>query len=184
MPYSPLTPLPRLDINRLHRTGALKEGAVTRVIRGWAPSPAEVLVAGVGVLYWRDQEIEWRHQPIITRNRPPSWGDRSYRYRPIFVCECGRGAFHLFLAGDRYVCRYCAGLEPSTHPTGKDLHAKVMRLRRKLGMLDAELLADCPKPKGGPRARWRFYRTFMQLRLAECALLGIEPGEWAQKKGG
>jgi hypothetical protein len=157
-----------LDINRLHQAGKLREGAQT-AIGGYRPSTRpgqkEILVAGLGVLIWRGEAIEFEWQPIITRNPPPSWGTRRHA-RPKFRCPiCAAGAYHLYLAGERFACRKCAQVEfPSREPENRDA-AQFLRLDR----LRAKVRA-LPVPHA-PRSKWFFWRQVMKLRLAETAAL-------------
>jgi hypothetical protein len=145
------------------------------------PAPAsrgnyDDLLAGVGVLHWRDQEIEWVQQPIIERN-PPRGGSSSYRWRPRFVCGfCGAGAYVLHLVrGGSFACAACAGsVRPSrVSPRGPD-ETDLRRLARLRAQLGVRGLLDDPNvsrpPKTAPRSVWQWKRRVRALRLLELQI--------------
>jgi hypothetical protein len=181
-----------LDINTLHRRGALLEGAQTNPggrRRGLAEAQKnDMLVAGLGVLIWRGRhEIAWEHQPIITRNPPASWGANPWRSRPKFLCpDCGAGAYQLFPWGESFACRRCAGVERPSRADRDPLAGLMRRLAKRrlaLGVTDPSVLADPPPPPRAPRSRWLFYRRIIALRLAELAALNMPLEDFLDRAG-
>ena len=149
----------RLDINRLHQAGALREDAKT--LLAWNDhGPGGCLRAGRAVLFWEGsfrQTIAWEWQPIV-----------GGRYdRPKFRCACGRGAYHLWLIADRFACRACQRAAPSRVASDKTFR-RIGQLRKALGA-DPRPFEALPPPPVASRSRWRYNRLAGALRRAEAA---------------
>jgi hypothetical protein len=88
----------RLDINRLHRVGALVPGAVT--VWRWPNSEKANVRATHGEIFLsgdRVQSIRFDYLPIV-----------HDCVRPRFFCPgCGRGAYHLHDKAGVFNCRRC-----------------------------------------------------------------------------
>jgi hypothetical protein len=184
-----------LDVNKLHRRGALLEGAVTTLAgndprRPLPPSGRNYddLVAGVGVLHWRDQEIEWVQLPIIERNPPRSWGSNPHRWRPLFVCDCAARAVRLHLmrdagGGQRFACAACSGYRRPSRVDRDPFASDFRRLAKLRAQLGVRGLTDDPnvsKPRA-PRSIMVWRRRVRQLRELELRIAQRLDGVWSER---
>jgi hypothetical protein len=184
-----------LDVNKLHRKDALKEGAHS-TLSGDVPSrplpPSgrnfDDLVAGEGCLLWRDQEIEWVLEPIpISKNPPPSWRGSSGRSRPLFRCgECGALVIKLHLHEGFFHCAACSGyVRPSRRSPRDPLAGDFARLAKLRSLLGVQGLFDDPNvsrpPPSKPRSVWLWKRRVRALRELELRLGQRLDGMWSAR---
>ena len=157
----------RLDINALHRAGAL----VDRVTTQWRwPNGLEGYLRGAGhQISWvgqTEQPIRWDWIPCLN-------GDYV---RPRFLCpSCGRGAYQLHDRAGVWACRNCGGFDYRCRhrqqrfgPTFR----RIAMLRRKLGA-DPGPLSPLPPAPRQRSARARYVRLARAIARAEAALANL-----------
>lgn len=154
----------RLDINLLHRAGALTPGAQT--VWQWEGGP----VGGLGLRATHgeiflsgnlEQRIRVDWLPFL----------KSRYVRPRFLCpRCQRGAYHLHEKTAMFLCRACCGYEHRSRHRGRFCRAfsRIAKLRKKLAA-DPRPMTQLP-----PRPRWhasrrRYDQLAGELARAEAA---------------
>jgi hypothetical protein len=143
----------RLDVNALHRAGALQDGAES----DWAwdgvkahlcASHSEILLSGD-----RQQTIRFGYLSFLN----------GRHVRPRFHCPgCRRGCYHLHDKGGTFACRTCCRYDYRSRHRQRYNPAfrRIAMLRRKLGA------SPDPLP---PRPRWRMSRLHYDRIVAERA---------------
>lgn len=164
----------RLDVAKLRRAGALKEG--WRGLWGWRRGDrgaSQIAITGgheAIVLRYRflTPQGDWR---AVVERAPLAW--RPCRYggeRPFFVCVgCGAHRLHLYAAGPAYRCRECLGLTYQSRRERAEGRA-ISRARAIRIGLGGPPGIDEPYPSKPKGMRWATYeRRINQLEIAEAA---------------
>jgi ribosomal protein L37AE/L43A len=149
---------PRLDINAVHRAGALTAGVET--VWQWENGLKGSLRATYGRIFLRvgnrEQTIRIDWLPFLN----------NHYVRPRFLCPgCGRGCYHMHEKAGTWACSRCCGYDFKSRHRWRFSPAfrRISRLRKKLG-------AD-PRPLSSlrPRPRWRMSRVYYDRLVAELA---------------
>jgi hypothetical protein len=159
----------KLDINALHRAGALIEGAQTTWV--WENGRKASLGASLGVIFLsgdREQTIRFEWLPFLNERF----------VRPRFLCPgCGCGSYHLHEKAGVFACRRCCHYDYRSRHRQRFSPAfrHIAMLRKKLGA-DPRPLSPIP-----PRESWRrvyywrrvsYDRLVAALARAEAAAYG------------
>ena len=146
----------RLDINLLHRSGALMPGATTDW--AWEGVKASIRATHGEIFLSGDRQQTIRFGYISFLNE---------RYvRPRFFCPgCHRGAYHLHDKGGLFACRNCCRYDYRSRHRQRfnPAFARIARLRKKLGASPDPL---SPLP---PRPRWHMSRVYYDRLVRELA---------------
>jgi hypothetical protein len=91
----------------------------------------------------------------------------------LWQCECGARRRHLYLKGDRFVCRGCGNLAyASRHVSFGQAFRQVAKLRRRLGADPRPFAPLPPRPRRYPQYA-RYDRLAGAIAAAEAAALGV-----------
>ena len=159
----------RLDVNALHRKGALRPGAWCEL--RWSRGGEET--ASIGTLAQQDG-VQLVYEVVDRRTEERevlrylvrlTWTDCNYGgQRPWFICPnqyCGQRVRTLYLRGRHFLCRRCHNLAyESQRESPKDRAlTRAQDIRRRLGGSANMLEPFPPKP---PRMHWRTYERLWE----------------------
>jgi hypothetical protein len=161
-----------LNVHTLHHAGALILGTTTH----WqwphplTPIRASVCAAEASRIFVSINDgaeilvlIAWEQASVLLGGE-----------RPYFLCPgCARRTWHLYIKGQRLVCRTCGGLHYSCrHMSEWDLTLhRIAKLRRRLGAAPGVQSPLPPRPRHG-RAKRVYDRLVAELAAHEAEALG------------
>ena len=167
-----------MDVRRWHREGRLRSGQYfswswTRDGKPVGSVSVQTATDAV-VLIYRCSSRGTNERELVEQRVPLTWtACHLGGQRPWFVCwACGHRAAVLYLAGERFSCRRCAGLAyASQQQTPRDRGiGQAQKIRLRLGG-SANLCERFPeKPK---RMHWRTYRRLRSLHDAAEATAAV-----------
>jgi hypothetical protein len=149
----------RLDVNRLHREGALKPGAVTFIY--WQDSTIQTTSRPPELILSYTVAAGTDHAQSLSYAVPLSFTKCHYGgSRPWFICPsvtCNQRVGTLRRIGNYFLCRHCGDLAYLSQRLDLEerLRRRAEKIRVRLGCGGDRWADFPPKPKG---LHWRTYR--------------------------